>query len=502
MFSLLNDLGFGQSPVTLHLSTLSAYSVSILLSLLILTVLNGISGSWLPTVKKTIRSLRRGSSKLHPDRPQLAPISPVIPFEKKPQAKDQGTIQNPEDLAELSVWHRVDAELEIFKSTHHQFWWNTHSGKALAILLHAAEYPEHLQHRDLKFFATSVAPYLGVSRETTEGNTLQWPSFMTDDGTPLELSWDWGTKDGPPTIRYSIEPIGLQAGSSIDPGNLIAGPAFQEELDRSLVDMRLEWFQHFKEFFHVRNDKAGFVQDVADHNTSIFYAFDLSPTEVTAKVYFFPKMRAQAKGQSNLEVLSRAIRAAPYTTKDNLQAWDTFCDFSSDLSSSAIEYEMLAIDLIDPFESRLKIYFRSRETTFNSVVNIMTVGGRITNPKLYQGLEDLRLLWNALFDIDANTSSQESLPAVGHRTAGILYNVEFRLGETYPVAKIYLPVRHYASSDAAIIRGLNLYFQHHQRGKYMPNYVKAMRKLLNPWKQLRAFIPTSAVQSGQMEHLE
>ncbi|KAI1746009.1 aromatic prenyltransferase [Xylaria scruposa] len=301
---------------------------------------------------------------------------------------------------------------------------------------------------------------------------------MTDDGTPLELSWDWGTKDGPPTIRYSIEPIGLQAGSSVDPGNLIAGPAFQEELDRSLVDMRLEWFQHFRKFFDVRNDEAGFIQDAADHNTSIFYAFDLSPTEVTAKVYFFPKMRAQSKGQSNLEVLSQAIQTAPYTTKDNLQAWDMFCDFSSDLSSRAIEYEMLAIDLIDPFESRLKIYFRSRKTTFDSVFDIMTVGGRIRNPKLYQGLEDLRLLWNALFDIDANTGSQESLPAVGHRTAGILYNVEFRLGEPYPVAKIYLPVRHYASSDAAIIRGLNRYFQHHQRGKYMPNYVEAMRKLL------------------------
>ncbi|KAI0468048.1 aromatic prenyltransferase [Xylaria cf. heliscus] len=301
---------------------------------------------------------------------------------------------------------------------------------------------------------------------------------MTDDGTPLELSWDWGTKDGPPTIRYSIEPIGLHAGSSLDPGNVIAGPAFQGELVRSLVDMRLEWFHHFRKFFDVRSDEAGFVQDAADHNTSIFYAFDLSPTEVTAKVYFFPKMRAQAKGQSNLEVLSQAIQAAPHSTKDNLKAWDMFCDFSSDMSSGALEYEMLAIDLIDPFESRLKIYFRCRETTFNSVINIMTIGGRIKNPKLYQGLEDLRRLWKALFDVDTDTPDK-SLRNVGHRTAGILYNIEFRLGEQYPVAKIYLPVRHYANSDEAVIQGLNLYFQHHQRGKYMSNYLKAMRKLFS-----------------------
>lgn len=242
--------------------------------------------------------------------------------------------------------------------------------------------------------------------------------------------------------------------------------------------MRLEWFQYFKEFFDVCNDEAGFVQDAADHKSSIFYAFDLSPTEVTAKTYFFPKMRAQAKGLSNLEVLSQAIRTAPYSTEDNLKAWDMFCDFSSDLSSKSLEYEMLAIDLIDPFESRLKIYFRSRETTFNSVINIMTVGGRIKNPDLYKGLEDLRRLWGALFDIGTNAGPEDSLRPVGHRTAGLLYNIEFRLGELYPVAKIYLPVRHYASSDEAVIQGLNLYFQHHQRGKYMPNYVGAMRKLL------------------------
>ncbi|KAI3337283.1 aromatic prenyltransferase [Xylariaceae sp. AK1471] len=300
---------------------------------------------------------------------------------------------------------------------------------------------------------------------------------MTDDGTPLEISWDWGTKHDPPTIRYSIEPIGLYAGTSLDPGNLIAGPAFQDRLLRSLENIRLEWFQHFKEIFDIHSgEEASFVQDVEDHNSSIFYAFDLSSTEVTAKVYFFLKMRARANGQSNLEVLSQAIQAAPYSTKDNLKAWDMFCDFSSSLDSKALEYEMLAIDLIDPLESRLKIYFRCRETTFNSVINIMTVGGRIKNHKLYKGLEDLRRLWNALFDIDI--PPEQSLRKVGHRTAGILYNIEFRLGETYPIAKVYLPVRHYSHSDEAIIRGLNLYFQYHQRGRYMPEYVKAMRALL------------------------
>ncbi|KAI0096638.1 tryptophan dimethylallyltransferase-domain-containing protein [Nemania sp. FL0031] len=476
MLSLLSDLGSGESPVVSLLSMLPVYSIPFLFSLFILTVCNALHKGWLPSVMKRVRTLR-SETELHVPHLQLAPVSPTVPVEKESQIQTQWITHSPYDSVELSVWHRVNSELEPFKSHHQRFWWSKHSGKSLAILLHAAEYPEQLQYRDLKFFATDIAPYLGISHETTQGDTPRWPSFMTDDGTPLELSWDWGTKDGPPTIRYSIEPIGLHAGFLLDPSNLLAGPAFQKQLLNSSIEMRLEWFQHFKEFFDVPDREDGFQRDIEDHNTSIFYAFDLSPTEVTAKAYFFPKTRARARGQSNLEVLTQAMQAAPHSTKNNLDAWQMFCDFSTEIS---LEYEMLAIDLIDPLESRLKIYFRCRETTFNSVVNIMTVGGRIKNPKLYQGLEDLKRLWDALFHAGSHTSPDQSLREVSHRTAGILYNIEFRLGEAYPVAKIYLPVRHYSNSDEAIIRALSAHFQQHQRGKYMPNYVHAMQALFSP----------------------
>lgn len=137
---------------------------------------------------------------------------------------------------------------------------------------------------------------------------------------------------------------------------------------------------------------------------------------------------------------------------------------------------MLAIDLIDPLESRLKIYFRSRETSFNSVLKIMTLRGRILNPKLDEGIRDLKMLWNTVFEVD--DPPDQPLNEVGHRTAGILYNVEFNLGNSNPVAKIYLPVRHYSHSDEAIILGLNKYFEFHGKGKYMKNYIKAMTTLL------------------------
>lgn len=155
--------------------------------------------------------------------------------------------------------------------------------------MYNAGYSPELQHRDLKFFAQVVAPSLGVSRGimASTGDVSPWPSFMTDDGTPIEMSWDWGTKDGPPVIRYSIESIGLDAGTALDPNKLRAGPVFQERLTHALPQINLEWFHHFEEFLGVSN--CGDASLLDGHKSYIFYAFDLSSTGTTAKVYFFPK---------------------------------------------------------------------------------------------------------------------------------------------------------------------------------------------------------------------
>ncbi|KAH3942018.1 hypothetical protein HBH98_095680 [Parastagonospora nodorum] len=301
---------------------------------------------------------------------------------------------------------------------------------------------------------------------------------MTDDGNPVELSWDWGTGEKPPVRRYSIESIGLQAGTALDPSNSLAGLAFHQKLVKRLPEARLEWHSHFADsFINSPTIHSSDIIDLADHNTNIFYAFDLSPLEITAKSYFFPKTRARLEHRSNLDILSEAIHTAPFVTRDNVKAWSTFCDFASEPANETLEHEMLAIDLIEPLESRLKIYFRCRETTFDSVISVMTLGGRIANSSLLRGLRDLARIWDLLFDSLVPLS--QPLKHSGHRTAGILYNMEFRIGDTMPVAKVYLPVRHYSRTDDSIIQGLEKYFQYHGRGEAMKDYVKTMHTLFS-----------------------
>ncbi|KAI0190597.1 tryptophan dimethylallyltransferase-domain-containing protein [Astrocystis sublimbata] len=370
---------------------------------------------------------------------------------------------------ELSTWQQVKSksDAEDTETLHSRLWYQ-HTGRALAALLFYAGYSGDAQYRSLLFFKHLVAPHLGCF--PIPGHTQLWQSFMTDNGSPVELSWDWGTDGRRPTVRYSIEPIGLKAGTILDPLNMLVGPIFRDHLAHVLPKLQLEWFHHFQDFFLSCRDSCHGPVDLQDHNASIFYAFDLTETETIAKVYFFPKYRAIADNDSPLNVLIRAIESAPYTTNENLKALSVFSEFAQDYANAGLEFEMLAIDLINPLDSRFKIYFRSRDTDFDSVVNIMTFGGRADSPHLRRGLQSLKTLWNSLFAVRSSCPLKE----VPHRTAGMLYNLEFRLDDEFPAAKIYLPVRHYSSDDAAVIQGLDGFFQSHGRGSCMKAYKSFM----------------------------
>lgn len=377
--------------------------------------------------------------------------------------------------AETEVWHKVDTEVRHCLGFHERYWWRR-SGYALAVFLYNAGYSSHGQYQALIFFAVVVGPSLGAAHEPSLGPN-PWSSFMTDDGNPIELSWDWHTDNKLPTIRFSIEPVGVHAGTPRDPQNRYAASRFRRTLLQLPTRANVEWFDHFNDQFNCHGIADGSAEE--GHSSQVFYAFDLAEDGITSKAYLFPGFKARAMGQTNLTVLSQAIASAPYCTPDNLRALSVFEDFVTDSMTSALEMDMLAIDLIEPTASRLKIYFRSRETTFSSVRRIMTLGNRIATPEVVHGLQNLKRLWDVVLEREGSMDD-EPLPAVDHRTAGILYNIEFCLGSALPNVKIYIPVRHYASSDKNIVHGLGDYMHgvNEQNARCMPGYGHALSTIL------------------------
>lgn len=356
---------------------------------------------------------------------------------------------NTKESSTPTIWSQVNKKTSL--EYHGDFWWRK-SGRLLSALMSEAGYNNSRHREVLEFFASMIAPFLGPARVR---GCWEWKSFMTDDHHPIELSWDWHTGKQSPTIRFSIEPVGVDAGTLQNPDNQFADEEFRRVMMQSLPNLDKEWLQHFSNALAPESCAGGIMEG---HPSKVFYAFDLGAKEITPKLYLFPGFVARATNQTNLEVITKAICTAPHcsNTVENLPGLSIFQSFVNDPSTPPLELDMLAIDLVRPLNSRLKIYFRSRETSFQSIRQTMSLGGRVDNATLQLGLQNLKKLMNLLLETQDLPESC-SLPGNSHRTAGLLYNVEFRLGGGAPKVKIYIPVRHYARSDETILRGLKEY---------------------------------------------
>ncbi|KAI0888616.1 aromatic prenyltransferase [Annulohypoxylon maeteangense] len=327
------------------------------------------------------------------------------------------------------------------------------------MLLQNTDYDYAAQVNILDLFARTVSDNLGVVNNLGEC----WKSYMTD-GNNIELSWDWHTGIEKPAVRFSIDPIGMGAGMTSDPRNGMATAKSKESILQALPNIDMSWFNHFETFFRGETEST-FIGlesrkkcDLAEcHASKVFWTFDLGEKDITSKAYFFPGYRARAMNRSNLQVISEAIISAPSCTPERLDALTMFSKFVHEherMGRSPLRLDMLAVDMVESSSARLKIYFYSRRTDFRSVCENMTLRGRIAGPDMDRGLSRLRCLWESLFDQEG-VSPDTPLSSTSHQTAGILYDVEFRLGDKAPKTKIYMPVQHYARTDAQVITSVS-----------------------------------------------
>lgn len=95
------------------------------------------------------------------------------------------------------------------------------------------------------------------------------------------------------------------------------------------------------------------------------------------------------------------------------------------------DIEMLAVDLLRPQNSRVKIYFRSRKTSFASIKQAMTLNGRLNDNAALKGLQELGILWDTLFGVN----SDEELPPVFTAQLVFCTMLILELAVRYPVSK-------------------------------------------------------------------
>ncbi|KAI8312425.1 4-O-dimethylallyl-L-tyrosine synthase [Colletotrichum sp. SAR11_59] len=265
---------------------------------------------------------------------------------------------------------------ELLRDAHVQAW-DREVGETLSAMMTMAGYDDRAKAIHRGFFGAAVSDSLGPY---PSARTPRWESFMTDDHTPVELSWAWSDEQSTPTVRYSVEPIGWTAGSA----NEQAAASLLDRTRSYAQGLDLPWYRHF-----LQNQFSLLKDFILCHQ----------PTEQPV-------------------------------------------------------VEIVAIDCVNPTDSRVKIYIRSKNTTFGSMIDVMSLGGRL--PFLTDTvMSSLNELWVAVFgsgaEDDVGTLSRP-LPTIDHRTSGILYYLELKPGAPLPKPKVYLPVRHYARDDEQIAR--------------------------------------------------
>ncbi|KAL6713789.1 hypothetical protein ACLMJK_008281 [Lecanora helva] len=378
----------------------------------------------------------------------------------------------PAQLSEPHLWSLVNNYFPRAGSDF-QFWWRT-TGIPFAILLQKSGYSMDAQCQHLLFYYCCVVPELGAG-PNSQGLPKHWKSFMTDNYCPNELSWEWGTGAKAPTVRFSIEPIGPQAGTPADPLNKNATSRLVRQYEPLLADASSSLYDHFSNELLSYNYSARDLESEG-HKSRTFVAFELGKEGVMLKAYFMPSFKSAELGQSNWKTITQAIERLPSYSPSAFAGLTTIQNYlNTSRQGPGIQAEIFAIDCIEAEKSRYKIYVRSRETNFNAVKDVMTLGGTVKDSQTEKGLNELEKLWRLTLELPEGFSNSDELPEIGHRTAGILYYFDIKQGSATPGVKVYIPVRHYAKNDLDAAENLASYCEGRGQGQDARKYVEALK---------------------------
>ena len=343
---------------------------------------------------------------------------------------------------------------------------------------------------------------------------LKWKSILQLDGTPMEYSWKWNTKTNPPDVRYGSEAIGPYAGTELDPLNQLAAREIMHKLTDAIPSMDITWTHHFLNtlFDH---DNAKYAQEAAAGaamTTSLLVSLEFSPKGLATKTYFQPRKL----GQEGFMPVENYEAAFQKLDPDN-KARATLHEF---LATSPAGKELrpfcLSVDNVVPEKSRLKWYFNSPQTSFDSIRDIMTLGGRVAGKHLETQLAELRALINAVTGLPPDFPENKQIPQAPQQDntgnfiempellAGNVYFFDIAPGKSLPEMKVYVPVRNFGQDDLALAHGLSEWMEFRGRGEYCERYMDMLQSIadyrhLQDGQGLQTFLSCQFKPDGELD---
>ncbi|KAL3443126.1 aromatic prenyltransferase [Aspergillus insuetus] len=392
--------------------------------------------------------------------------------------------------AKLSVFETISRWLPR-RNPDSGYWWDL-TGPQMAAMFEEAGYEKELQFENLLIHYYWTVPYMG-SAPSPDGS-LKWNCILTGNGVSMVYSWKWNTSSpsSKPDIRIGFEPIGVHSATALDPLNQLSTKEILHTF-KERMPLSLDWTNHFlsacfdsETKYWVAKEKSGIPLA-----TTVMIGHDYLHDGLTLKTYFFPRVA----GERLLpwERWDAALRGALATHGENAtSALDVLSEFlKTSPEGQALVPTGLALDngTTSPTsrtDSRVKFYFRSPKTTFASVREIMTLGGRISTPHLEVQLGKLHSLLEEITGLPENYPDDADVPvyhgfgtgnSLLRRAAYYLYYFDIAPGAEVPDIKFYTALSHYGQNDRMSAEGTCQFMEREGRGAYAGNYMRMLERV-------------------------
>ncbi|KAG5730322.1 hypothetical protein E4T56_gene10508 [Termitomyces sp. T112] len=377
------------------------------------------------------------------------------------------------------------------RSSQSMFFWRK-LGRPFASMLEAAEFPIALQVYFLTFVYARVLGMMGP----VESNGPA--SYMTFDGSPVELSWviPSNVEPGDNTcrqVRFAIEPIDPRSGKLLRGFEVLKyltspkGSLGLVKCDKGVLD----WSMITEQFLYSDTDD--------DKSKRFFVGFDFSRSgKIVLKAYYIPCARQpsdlsisrKASGMRLWDVDYKPLRSLLMTLDPtlmkSLNMMISYAEESNMLYKPRLQ--ILSMDCVSNEANRLKMYCRpSRGVSWHDARHAFTLAGRLDCPKMERVLTRLETLWNLLFpfahsqsncDLDeglrlryANCDDTCYRRSADHPTGGLLYYYSLVPGSGMILPKVYLPVSRYCANDLVIAEALEKFYTIDGRGRHDHGWV-------------------------------
>ncbi|KAI6622352.1 hypothetical protein MCOR07_004437 [Pyricularia oryzae] len=336
---------------------------------------------------------------------------------------------------------------------------------ALAGLLdHAGTYTAQEKEQQLAFFKKHVAPWLG-SQPLSDGSCAVNP---IDAISPLEASLNLRST-GKPIVRYQFEPLrATREGHDVleNKFGLDSVKKLLSEIEPEIQDVDLGWAEQFcqalfpssmEEMKRVLERSRTELPAPLDHALTFNMALDLKGGGRHLKVYMFPMAKNLATGRE------RDARDAGLDAVRGLKPY----------GDRLAPCGRLPRRLLGQIYAHL-----SERNSWQVVRDIVTFGGKATDPERLQSLDVLHSIWDLLRNEHDGGRDDFDKP-LRHPSSflgSVMFSFEIIPGRHVPEVKVYLPMWQYAPSDGHIAKNLVTVFNKLGWNQAAKDYMSSLRR--------------------------